>query len=1132
LLVGVGDYAHADRIQRLPFASRDARALTRLLMNPDIGRFAKDQVALLIDVEARRDTIVQRLSKWLPERSRGADLAIIYFAGHGMVQKVGRKEEGYLIAYDADPDEIVTKGVAMSDIAHWIDGIEAASVVVILDCCHSGKVLIREGATLRSMARDVGVRPAVLQVMAGKGRMLIASCDEGQKSIEDPDLKHGLFTYHLLRGIEGAADRDRDGRVGIKELFDHVSAAVIRDAKNKFNLDQQPWASATWTNDTHISWAKPRAKSAAAAPSLERLWRELGPDAAMANLERMLGKGEEPWIRGVLKFLRTKRDPAAIPLLFHCLSHRSKIVSRKARALALSFGWEALSAKAVDQARHAGDENGPQRVGFLLGGLKAIEAGPEVVGLLERLVIELTGSLRNSAILLLERKRLGLQLDEITDLFRRKASPYRIEKVLGQGVFTASYLGTHELTGLSVVVRVLRPEFVGQPHLVAQFLDSSKRSFAYVHQSLVHIRDIQAIPDLKIYYTVRDLIDGVTLQNVLSEGRRFEPIQVLEILRQTLEALTPVHRANTCHGGIKPSNLFLCDRERVRVILGDPSHSMVPIHNPERLSYDYRYAPPELFRGGEVPGPRADFYALGCLAYELLCGDPPFVSDNPFELVTKHSQEPIPPPSRKGGTLGPAGDALVTRLLAKSPTDRFADLEQALRALEELQTALQPRRTEDTRRPVTLLGQESLARYDAPSSVLNLGRATAIPGELESPIQPPSEETPPSETGDKPRSQSCSLCSAPVTPDQSHCPDCGAELDSYGAIYPPSKPFDRPQLTQKPAPPRPKPAPESPPPGRPALLTASGSSSPGSATVVGQLEPGQVVFDKYLVLRLLGQGGMGTVWLVKHLELDVERALKMIVSGVAADAEFRARFKLEARVMALFSHPNAVSVHDARMSHDAAFIEMEFVRGRSISTMLEPGVPMPLDWTARILVQLCDVLQVAHDHGIVHRDLKPSNLMLVDGRPPGQEPLKVLDFGIAKLLGTRDLDKDFHTLGNKFIGTPAYTSPEQATGKADARSDVYSVGVILYEFLTGHRPFTGTLAQQISDAIHTPPPPFRMVNPNVRVPNGIEKLVMRCLAKSPDQRPQTAHELSNELARFLTDAETGAADAIPPSVSL
>ncbi|MBV8556342.1 MAG: SUMF1/EgtB/PvdO family nonheme iron enzyme [Planctomycetaceae bacterium] len=282
--------------------------------------------------------------------------------------------------------------------------------------------------------------------------------------------------------------------------------------------------------------------------------------------------------------------------------------------------------------------------------------------------------------------------------------------------------------------------------------------------------------------------------------------------------------------------------------------------------------------------------------------------------------------------------------------------------------------------------------------------------------------------------------------------------------------------------------------------------------VLGQPELGAVLFGRYLVEKKLGEGGMGTVWLVRHLELDAPRALKLIVSGIAFDPLARARFKREARVMARLAHAHAVAVHDARMAKDAAFIEMEYVRGKSLNKLLKPDVPMPHDWTTRILEQLCDVLQEAHALKIVHRDLKPANLMLVDGRPVGKEQLKVLDFGIAKILEGDMTSGDCRTKTGCFMGSAPWSSPEQASDTPiDGRSDLYSVGVILYEFLTGHRPFTGPITRVLYNHLYTPPPSFAKRNPNVFVPPEVERVVMRCLAKDPRDRPQSARELYEEF---------------------
>jgi hypothetical protein len=367
----------------------------------------------------------------------------------------------------------------------------------------------------------------------------------------------------------------------------------------------------------------------------------------------------------------------------------------------------------------------------------------------------------------------------------------------------------------------------------------------------------------------------------------------------------------------------------------------------------------------------------------------------------------------------------------------------------------------------------------------------------------------------------------------------GAAGTTAGDTLTPIAPHsDEPATRRSPNPPTPKTFPaDDPKPKNSGPLSGSNSRDQPPTWPANDPTPnpvaGGVLFGKYVVVSKLGQGGMGEVWLVRHRELEVERALKLIVSKVAVEGDTRARFRREARAMARFSHPNAVTVHDADMRPDggAAYIVMEYVSGKSLDKVLGSGTPMPLDWTTRILDQLCDVLQVAHEHGIVHRDLKPANLMLTDSLDPGREQLKVLDFGIAKILGDAN---DNLTLTGLPIGTPSYMSPEQIfneTGSVDARSDLYSVGVILYQFLVGCRPFNGAFHKVTYDHRNTPPPPFAKVNPELKIPPAVERVVMHCLEKDPAKRPSSARALAEEFHSALPKPEITDGGGGPPGVS-
>ena len=287
-----------------------------------------------------------------------------------------------------------------------------------------------------------------------------------------------------------------------------------------------------------------------------------------------------------------------------------------AKQVVQAFGWTKVSAGIEDLARQAEPEN----VSGVLDGLAAFEAHADIVALLDRLVSLLKGDLRNRTILLLERKRQSLELERVAELFRESHSPFQIRKPLGQGLFTAAYLARDESMELDVVVRVLRDQYTHWPEIRAQFLDLGRRSVKLVHHNLVTTREVRPYPERNVYYAVRDFVEGATLQKLLESGRVFEPDQIVMVLRQILLALTPVHAEGLAHGSIKPSNIFLCGQDRV--VLGDLAMPMRGMSlQLDRLSYDYRYAPPEMFRQGGVLGPASDFYSLGCVAYELACGE-------------------------------------------------------------------------------------------------------------------------------------------------------------------------------------------------------------------------------------------------------------------------------------------------------------------------------------------------------------------------------------------------------------------------------------------------------------------------------------------------------------------------------
>jgi serine/threonine-protein kinase len=292
---------------------------------------------------------------------------------------------------------------------------------------------------------------------------------------------------------------------------------------------------------------------------------------------------------------------------------------------------------------------------------------------------------------------------------------------------------------------------------------------------------------------------------------------------------------------------------------------------------------------------------------------------------------------------------------------------------------------------------------------------------------------------------------------------------------------------------------------------------------------GRVFLGRYEARRLLGEGGMGRVYLARQLDLGRDVVVKVMHEHIAADDKFRDRFQRETLLMARFHHPGAVTLYDASLTDpNGPCIVMEYVKGVNLESLLARNGKMNAPRVGRIIGEMCEVLQAAHDEGIIHRDLKPANLMIVEPDTP-RERIKVMDFGLAKLVEGEAARKVTDTNIDFAVGTPGYIAPEQVRGEEmDHRGDLYSVGIMMYELLTGRLPFSGPNSMDILLAHATEPPPtFREIGMHHWVPREIEELVMDCLAKNPEDRPQSARDLAErfetavERARTKVDSDPG-----------
>src|SRR6266550_5184934 len=276
---------------------------------------------------------------------------------------------------------------------------------------------------------------------------------------------------------------------------------------------------------------------------------------------------------------------------------------------------------------------------------------------------------------------------------------------------------------------------------------------------------------------------------------------------------------------------------------------------------------------------------------------------------------------------------------------------------------------------------------------------------------------------------------------------------------------------------------------------------------------GRVFDGKYRLDERLGGGGMGTVYRATHLLIDRVVAVKVLSQRFVGDETAQQRFRREARASGRMQHPNAVTVNDFGATEDGwLYIVMELLEGQTLRDLLAREAPLDPARAVSFMLQACGAVSAAHEAGLIHRDLKPANIF-IEQRPNFPAVVKVLDFGVAKF-AVEEHDDDYNTLTQvgAIIGTPRYMSPEQCAGTASLTpaADVYSLGIILYEMLTGVSPFIADtpLAIALKQVSEAPIPPRELV---ASIPEELERVVLRALAKNPSERPQDANELRREL---------------------
>ncbi|MBA3994026.1 MAG: hypothetical protein C0469_10915 [Cyanobacteria bacterium DS2.3.42] len=279
---------------------------------------------------------------------------------------------------------------------------------------------------------------------------------------------------------------------------------------------------------------------------------------------------------------------------------------------------------------------------------------------------------------------------------------------------------------------------------------------------------------------------------------------------------------------------------------------------------------------------------------------------------------------------------------------------------------------------------------------------------------------------------------------------------------------------------------------------------------------GTRIDGKYEVLENVGQGGMSVVYKAMQTAMHRIVAVKMLKMGLSSDPVFSQRFSREASLLGKLNHPNIVTVFDSGMTAQGnLYLAMDFLSGPTLQDILDKTGAIPVERAAPLILQICDALNHAHKRDIIHRDLKPGNIMIeTDHR--GEEVVKIVDFGLAKMgEGSERLTRAGELWGSSF-----YMSPEQCNGaESDARSDIYSFGIVIYQMLTGKVPFRGSgFMETVSKQLNESPPPLKMTKADLVLPDMTERVIFKCLEKTPESRFQTVADLKSALQSALPEA--------------
>ena len=689
--------------------------------------------------------------------------------------------------------------------------------------------------------------------------------------------------------------------------------------------------------------------------------------------------------------------------------------------------------------------------------------------------------------------------------YPKKFGKYHLLAPLAQGGMGALYLAVTGDRGLErlMVIKTVLPHLADAEY-VARFRDEAKVVVKLSHGNLIPVFDAGLVNGE--LFLAMDFVEGRDLRAVWNRCAKKQvafPIDVaVYIVKELCRGLAYAHSfpdLNLVHRDISPPNVLVSYAGEVKLTDFGLASSTLKLEKtaPGIIYGKVAYMSPEQARGEKLDG-RSDMYATGIVLWELLTGRQLFPpgKDQPQDLLSRAKNPEPPRPSKRAPRVPIELDEICLRALASNKEDRYKDCDEMREALQGWLAKNAP--TTDGTRMSTFL-QELFAE--------DIGRERAERQEMISRVRTRALTLPPSdelrlmiEQSDKVSLAEIDKLSATESPVRKPG-SAGRRASDRGVDG-----EDRRRESDRRLP----------------RATGRGGNDGSAATALAQetepnheLDIGSEIDGRYRIIELIGEGGMGKVYLAEHVEIGKRVALKVLHPSYSRMPDLVERFRREARAASKIGHPNIVDVTDSGATNDGSvYFVMEYLEGVELGSVIEREGAIDVARALRITGQICRALSAAHREGIIHRDLKPENIFLIT-RGGEADVVKVLDFGIAKTTEAEAARERRLTSPGMAMGTPEYMAPEQAAGRpADARTDIYSLGAIMYEMTTGLPPYSGDNFMEILTKKATIDPPVP-ISVRTDLPLPVSELVTAAMARNPDDRPQSMDALEYELNKCL-----------------